>query len=569
MEQQFFEEFLAIIGASLLAIILLNRFKLPSIIAYLIAGSLIGPHLLGYVDQPSDFAFLAEFGVVFLLFSLGLEFSLPRLLELRSSVFGLGSIQVGVCGLVFGGAVLMWGASIEAAIIIAGALALSSTAIVTKELSSLQQVHARHGQLSIGVLLFQDLVAVVLLIMVPVLAGTGAGSVWTSLGIAMVKGILLMGLFFSIGKWVLPLLYKEVAQTRSEEIFLLTTLVIVLLAAWITHSLHLSMALGGFVIGMMLGESQYRHQINSDIRNFKDILLGLFFVTIGMSIQIDLLLEFWPRIIMFTVFLILIKVILISFVAQLSGDGRNTALQTGLNLAQAGEFGLALMALGVMHEVIPDDQASFIIIVAILSMAASPFLIRHNDWISTKIWGLLGGGEQSEKLESTLISIPHQDHVIIGGFGRVGQMIANLMYENKVSYIAIEHDTDVVITKRKEGRNVIYGDCTNTEILKSCHLDAAKMAILTFRSIDLAKTTIEHIRSLGVKVPIIVRTHEHGDFTELVSLGADHVFPEMLEGSLAIASQALTLLEVAQDDINEQIQAQRELFLKNSAQDLS
>ena len=414
MVEHFFEELLAIMCASLLATVLLQRLRLPNIIAYLLAGSIIGPHIMGWVAQPSDFAFLAEFGVVFLLFALGLEFSLPKLIALRSSVFGLGGIQVVFCTLAFGGAVWLWGTTLEAAIIIAGALALSSTAIVTKELSTLREVHSRHGQLSIGVLLFQDLAAVLFLILVPVLAGNESTSLLTALGSAFGKGVFLVILLLSVGKWLLPPLYKEVALAKSDEVFVLSTLVIVMLASWVTHSFHLSMALGGFVIGMMLGESHFRHQINSDIRAFKDILLGLFFVTIGMNIQVQLLLDFWPRILVFTATLILIKTILISFLVKLSGDSKNIAVQTGLNLAQAGEFGLALLALGVMHGVLPDDQASFIILVAIFSMAVSPFLIRYSNQISSSLWALLGDKNAKNISDEYRVTLPQLDHVIIG-----------------------------------------------------------------------------------------------------------------------------------------------------------
>lgn len=556
MEQHFFEQLLAIMGVSLAATVLLQRLSLPNIIAYLIAGCLIGPHIFGFVSNPSEFAFLAEFGVVFLLFSLGLEFSLPKLISLRSSVFGLGSVQVIFCTLFFGGATWLWGASIEVSIIIAGALALSSTAIVTKELSALNQVHSRHGQLSVGVLLFQDLAAVLFLILVPVLAGGEGSSLWSALGWALLKGLILIVLLLSVGKWLLPPLYKEVARAKSEEVFVLSTLVIVMLAAWVTHTFHLSMALGGFVIGMMLGESHYRHQIESDIRTIKDVLLGLFFVTIGMNIQVELLLEYWPRILIFTVALILIKAFMISSMVKLLGDNKHNSLQTGLNLAQAGEFGLALMALAIMHKVVPEEQASFIILVAIFSMAASPFLIRHRDRLSNALWKLMGGpGDREEEHEITL---PNHDHVIIGGFGRVGHTLVHLLQANNIDYIAVDQNVGRVSHERQQGYKVVYGDCTNMEILQACHINNARLAILTFHTIEIAKNTIEHIRAAGLDLPIIVRCTETGDFSDLTALGADQVIPEMLEASLVIGEKMLKQLCIEDIDIEEQVEQERE-----------
>lgn len=564
MEQGFFEQFLAIMCASLLATVLFQRLRLPGILAYLVAGSFIGPHVMGWISDPGEFAFLAEFGVVFLLFSLGLEFSLPKLMSLRSTVFGAGSVQVLCCTLVFGGAVYVWGTTLSAAVVIAGALALSSTAIVTKQLSEQKQVHTRHGQLAIGVLLFQDLVAVVFLILVPVLAGNEPGSVWSALGWALLKGLLLIALLLSVGKWVLPPLHREVALARSEEVFVLSTLVIVMLASWITHSFHLSMALGGFVIGMMLGESQFRHQINSDIRGFKDILLGLFFVTIGMNIQVDLLLDYWPRLIAFTLALILIKTLLISFLIGMLGDSRDTALKAGLNLAQAGEFGLALLALGVMHGLLPPDQASFIILVAVFSMMASPFLIRYNDKISAFLWSLTGKDKSGTPEDNHVTTMHQSNHAIIGGFGRVGKTIAKFLEANDIDYIAVDQDVAVVNAERERDFNVMYGDCTKVDILRSCHIETARLAILTFRSIEMAKNTIEQIRASGVSVPIIVRCYEQGDFEELISLGADCVVPEMLEASLMISAQVMSLLEFSEEDIEQQIGRERTEQLKHS-----
>ena len=557
----FFDDLLVILCASLLTTVVFQRLRLPTIVAYLAAGALVGPFGLAWVEEPENFRFVAEFGVVFLLFSLGLEFSLPRLLALRKSVFGLGSVQVLVCTLCFGGAVFLWGSTLEASVLVAGALALSSTAIVTRELAALKRVHTRQGQLAIGVLLFQDLVAVVFLILVPVLASDQADGLWATLGLALAKGLGLIALLLSVGKWLLPPLYREVARAQSEEVFLLSTLVIVLSAAWLTHVFEMSMALGGFVIGMMLGESQFRHQISSDIQSFKIVLLGLFFTTVGMSIQIDLIDDYWLRLILFTLALILIKTALITVLVRMHGDDKHTALQSGLNLAQAGEFGLALLALGVMHEVLPRDQASFIILVAIASMFVSPFLIRFNLEISNRFWALWG--DRKPQREPREVTYYQREHVIIGGFGRVGRTIARLLEANGIDYIAIDQDANLVQRQRARDHNVLYGDCSRMEILRACHIGSARMAILTFRSIEMAKRSIEQIRASGVRIPIVVRSYEHGNFEELIMLGADRVVPEMLEASLVISAQVLGLLGVPDDQIENQIEQERHAQLRH------
>ena len=536
---------------------LFRRLKLPTVVAYIAAGCLVGPHLLGWIDNPDDFSLIAEFGVAFLLFSIGLEFSLTKMLSMKFAVFGVGTVQVVACSLVFALAVYLWGSTPETSIIIAGALALSSTALVTRELGDQQQFNTRHGQLSFAVLLFQDLIAVFFLILVPLLgseAGMGFGTVLIA---SMVKGFLLFVVLMATGKWLLPYIYHEVARANSDEIFVLSTLVIALAAAWLTHLSGLSMALGGFVIGMMLSESTFKHQINIDIRPFKDILLGLFFVSIGMNIELSLLQTYWLRILLYTLALIAIKALVVALVVRLMGDTLETSLRVGITLAQAGEFGLALIALGYINGVIPLDQGSFIILIALFSMLASPLLIRHSRRITELILAMLPGIKPDSAPEPVPIILYQTDHVVIGGFGRVGQTVAQLLEANSIPYIGIDLNIELVSDCRKRGFNVVYGDCSKLEILRSCHIDKARLAILTFRSVGLARNSILQIRNKGIQVPIIVRSYEQGNFEELISIGANWVVAEMLEASLIISSQVLTLLEIEPRMIEQQLEEVR------------
>lgn len=549
----FTEELLIVLGVSLCTTMLFRRLNLPAVIAYIAAGCLVGPHLLGWIDEPADFSLIAEFGVAFLLFSIGLEFSLTKMLNMKFAVFGVGTVQVAACSMVFALAVYLWGSTLETSIVVAGALALSSTAIVIRELGDLQQFNSRHAQLSFAVLLFQDLIAVFFLILVPVLGGASSDGFGFLLLASMVKGFLLFIAFMAVGKWVLPSIYHEVARANSDEIFVLSTLVIALLAAWLTHMAGLSMALGGFVIGMMLSESMFKHQINIDIRPFKDILLGLFFVSIGMNIELPMLQAYWFRILLFTFALIGIKALVVAVVVRLLGDSMETSLRVGFNLAQAGEFGLALIALGYINGTIPLDQGSFIILIALFSMLASPLLIRNGRAITGYLLARLPGVTFTGSHEPQ-VTLYQTDHVVIGGFGRVGQTVAQLLEANNIPYIGIDKNIELVSDCRKRGRNVVYGDCSKLEILRSCHIDKARLGILTFRSVELARTTIMQIRNKGIQVPIIVRSYEHDNFEELISIGANWVVAEMLEASLIISSQVLTLLEVDPHLIEQQLE---------------
>ena len=548
MSETLFQQYVLIISFSLLGVLVLRRLRMATIVAYMVVGAIIGPNALGFIDDPEQFSFIAEFGVVFLLFALGLEFNPRKLIHLRGVVFGVGSFQVATCTLLFMAAVYWWGASLAAAIMIAGSLALSSTAIVTRELSNNHELHNLHGQLSIGVLLFQDLVAVVFLVLVPVLAAGGDSNLASALGGAAINAGIVITTLLVIGYWVLPVVYREVAAHNSEEIFVLTTLVIVVLAAWFSHALHLSMPLGAFIIGMMLGEGPTKYQIESDIRPFRDILLGLFFVTIGMSLDLALLSDYWLRILAFTAGLIVIKGAAVALVVRLLGYSARDAVAVGLNLAQAGEFGLALLALALANNILPPDQASFIILIAIFSMMASPFLIRHADRLGRHLFP--GGNGASKKLPAQL---DLNEHVIIGGYGRLGKLLLHFLEHNRVPYVVIESNIDVVDKGRREGRNIVFGDSNNLEILRRCHLDSARLVVLTFKSLEEGKQAISRIRNLNSKIPIIVRCQQHQHYEELISLGASMVIPEVLESSLLITRQVMDLLDIQQESIDAQV----------------
>lgn len=554
----FLQQLLLVLGASLLTTLVFRRLRLPTVVTYIAAGALVGPHFLGWISAPEDFALVAEFGVAFLLFSIGLEFSLERMWALRFAVFGVGSVQVAACALIFGGAIYLWGSSLAAAVILAGALAFSSTALVTRELNELQQFHTRYAQTGLGVLLFQDLAAVVFLVLIPVLGDSSQNSLAVLLSWSLFKGFALFLLLMAAGKWLLPRIYAEVAQAGANEVFVLGTLVIALLAAWLTHGFGLSMALGSFVIGMMLSETPFKHQIIADIRPFRDILLGLFFVAVGMNVELSLLPSHWARLLLFTAVLIAVKALVVAAVARVLGSAQGTdPIRVGLILAQAGEFGLALITLAQFNRIVPPDQGSFVILIIVFSMMLSPLLIRNNGLVARWLarW-LDGSGNSSPK--AAPVTLHRGSHVVIGGFGRVGETLAQLLEANDIPYVGIDWNIERVGAARSAGRNVVYGDCARLDILSSCHIATARLAILTFRSLDLARVTIAGIRAKGVGTPIIVRCSEHGGVEELISIGADHVVPEMLEASLLIAAQALSLLGIPPGLADRQLHAVRE-----------
>lgn len=560
-----FGELLVIFIGSLISVVIFQRLRLPDTLAYLFAGAMIGPHGLEWVKDSSDIKFLSELGLVFLLFELGLEFSLPRLLTLGRAVFGLGSLQVGGTILVLAGITFFRiGLSWQTALAVAGALSLSSTAVVVRELRAHNLTNRHHAQLAIGVLIFQDLAAVIGLILVQAFGGEQATSLPEQMLATLEKGSVLILVLLAIGKWILPPVFHEVAKTRSEEVFVLTVLVITLLSAWLTNAFGLSMALGAFLTGVMLGENEFRHQVELDIRPFKDILMGLFFASVGMQLDFGLLAdpEAAGYVLLGILLLILIKALLTTLFAMLLGESMATAAKTGIILAQASEFGFALIILSRDLGVVSNELSSHVLIIALGSMALAPWLIRYSFEISQVLARVTGQTVSPRDREFSRVSPHLTDHVILAGYGRVGQIIGKFLRANDVPFIALDTDAQVVKQARSAGDPIIYGSCQRVELLKRCHMERARLAILTFKSLSDACRVVAQIRALGYTCPIVVRTEHEGNYADLLAAGANYVVPEMLESSLMMAAEVLTLLGFPKVVVDEQVLAERDLHTR-------
>jgi CPA2 family monovalent cation:H+ antiporter-2 len=554
----FFSELLVLLLASLASVLLFQRLRLPDILAYLFAGWLVGPFGFGMVTNDANIHFLSELGLVFLMFELGLEFSIRQLLHLSRAVFGLGSLQMSLTLSAFA-SVLFFGLGwpLGATLVVAGSMALSSTALVVRELRSLKLINRHHAQLAVGVLIFQDLTALLGLILVPALAGNGEHALHEQLLDVVKRGGILVVILIGAGKWLLPPIFHEVARSRSEEIFVLTVLVIILLSAWLTQTFGLSMALGAFLTGAMLGEGEFRHQVEADIRPFKDILMGVFFASVGMQIDFGLLAEEGRTVLLGIGLLIFAKSAVVALAARLMGESAATASKTGIILAQASEFGLALITLGAQLDVLPPRIASLALAVIVGSLILAPWLIRYNFEISQWIGRLTGQKVSGRDREMSRIPPHLSDHVILAGYGRVGQMIAKLLKNNGVPFIALDPDGNRIKEGRAAGDTVIYGSCARIDLLRRCHMERARLAILTFKSLSEARRIITQIRQQGYTLPIVVRTQNEADRAGLIEAGADYVIPEMLESSLVIAAEVLSLLGYSKTVVQPQIDAER------------
>jgi CPA2 family monovalent cation:H+ antiporter-2 len=548
-------EILAILASAVFIVWLFRRLKLPAILAYLVAGTLVGEHGLNLAHDQVDYDHFAELGIVFLLFTLGLEFSLPRLIAMRNLVLAVGSLQVGISLLIFIVASMLFGLSFESAFVVASILALSSTAIVIRQLSETGAMKRKSGQLSVAILLFQDVAVVPLLIIIPMLAVEGESSMFLALLIAIFKGVVVVFLLFVIGKRLLPKVFNVIASVRTDELFVLTTLLVTLLASALTQWFGLSMALGAFLAGMMLGESEYKHQLEADIRPYRDILLGLFFITVGMKLDIGLLLSSPLNLLALMVGFMLVKVMVIKILASRAGESSKDGWASGLMLAQMGEFGFVIIALADKVDILPSAVSSMLLGAGVISMAITPYMIER-----ARSWSIFLSQEKSPQtidLEALPENKNLKDHVIICGFGRVGQTVSRFLKQESIDFVAIDIDPLRTRKAREAGENILFGSSRQTELLKAAHLSKAKLVVIAFGGDKQSLEVIQKVRSLSPNVPILVRTRNDDQLDLLHEAGANQVVPEILEGSLMLVSQVLSLTGVPFSRIMRRVQAER------------
>lgn len=549
-----FVSIIALMTIAVCCVAVFKRLHLPPILAYLFAGILAGPQILVLFAHPQEMHLLAEVGIVFLLFSLGLEFSLPKLLAMRSLVFGVGAGQMITTTFIFTLVPYFFGLSLSASIIIGGTLALSSTAIVIKQATEMGILNNRRTQLAISILLFQDLAVVPFLIAIPLLASSGDTSIALALGQALLKGIFVIAFLMSVGKWLLPWLFREVARTRTDELFVLTTIVVALLAGGITYYFGLSMALGAFLAGMMLGESQYKYQLEADIRPFRDILMGLFFVTVGMQLNLYALWDNLFTICLGVLALMVVKIGLVRLASLLVQTDAVDGWSAGVKLCQIGEFSFVIAALATQYGVLTSEQSSVIVSMGIISMALTPWLMEN----SVKIARYLVSNNADALVEEIPLDTSSlAKHVVICGFGRVGQSVARMLKMEGIHFVAIDMDPVRVHESRNAGEPVLFGDASQRDILDSAQVSTASLILVTFDETEKAKQVITQTHQIKPDVDVMVRTKRDYHLEGLYNAGANQVVPELQEGSLMLISQVLHYAGVPMSRILKRVRAER------------
>lgn len=536
-------EILALLAAAVSAVALFQRLGVPASLGYLAVGALLGPHVAGLVSRAETVHGVAEFGIVFLLFTVGLSFSLPAIYALRHTVFGLGTGQVLLTTAAVGLVAWLAGLPPAAAFAVGAIAAQSSTTVIAYQLDEQREAGTRHGRMAMAMSVFQDVTAVPFVIVIPAL-GLAAGALAAPLGWALAKALLAFALVYVAGRWLLRPLFHAVAERRSPELFTLTVLLVSLASAAITDRLGLSLAFGAFLAGMMLGETEFRHQIESTIRPFRDVLVGLFFVSIGMLFEPAELAQVWPAALAAAAALLLVKALLVAALVAAAGFEARTAWRTAIVLALGGEFGFALLALGLAAGGIDVHTAQIALAAVLFSMVAGPFLIRY----SAVLAALLARAEAPAPAGAARAEIAQaaqwRDHVIICGYGRIGQSVANFLEREGIGHVALDLDPARVREAYAAGEPVYYGDAGEADVLEAVGLATARLLIVSHDDIGAALKVLHQVRALRPQLPVMVRTRDEGRVDELRQAGATEVVPETLEAGMMIVAHALMLLDV-------------------------
>ncbi len=552
---------LIVLAVSVLAVVVFRSLRLPPMLGYLLAGVCIGPHALGWIADSDETRHLAEFGVVFLMFSVGLEFSLPKLITMKRIVFGFGTAQVVVSIAVVMAIVWMLKLDWHTGLVLGGALAMSSTAIVSKILTERAELNSTHGRQVIGVLLFQDLAVIPLLIIMPALAieidnDTSDFSWMLSVALLKVTAVLTFLLFF--GQKLMRPWFHLVARQKSSELFVLNVLLVTLGIAWLTELAGLSLALGAFLAGMLISETEYRYQVEDDIKPFRDILLGLFFVTIGMLLDMQVVIESFVWVFVILVALMVLKIVIVAGLSRLFGADSNVAVRAGMGLAQAGEFGFVLLAQAGEFRLIENSILQPVLAAMVLSMFIAPFLIEYSESVIHRFYSsdwMYRAMQITSIAAQTMVA---QNHVIICGYGRSGQSISRIFEQESIPFIALDLDPQRIREATSAGEAVVYGDAARREVLIAAGLMRAKVLVISYANTVSTLKILKHVQELRPDLSVVVRTRDDSDIDILKEAGATEVVAEIMEGSLMLASHAMMFVDISTGRILRRIRKIRE-----------
>jgi len=530
-------------------VFLFRRMKASPVLGYLVAGILIGPHVLRIVTDPTETHFLGELGVLFLLFTLGLELPLQRLQSMKKYVFGLGTAQVFLTGSIFTGIALWLGATLEASILLGGALSLSSTAVVIQVLNDRRELASRFGRIAFSVLLFQDL-AVVFLLILTITLGAEDKSILLELSYATLKALLALFIIIGLGRLVFRPIYRAVATSGNPELFMATTFIVVLGTSFVTEISGLSMELGAFLAGILLAETEYRHQIEADIQPFRGLLLGVFFMSVGMGINVFVFLNAFVGVLGLVIFMLLIKILITFLLSRIAGLKASTSLRVSLLLAGGGEFVFVIFSPPITEKFLTPGMSDILFLAVTISMALTPLLAMLGKWLADKFQ--IRETQSNPKFAVEEIA-ELKNHIIIAGFGRVGQMLGDLLAARFVPFVAIDTDMRRVAEGREKGWPVFYGDAKRLEVLKAVGAENAKAVVITLNHATSSVRSVMMMRRHFPDLPVCVRVKDHKHQEKLIDSGARLVVPETVEPTVQLATTVMHVLGMPSDEISQMI----------------
>ena len=551
------ESVLFLLAAAVMVVAVFRSYNLPPVMGYLIVGTAIGPHAFNLIADSAGTRSLAEFGVVFLMFSIGLEFSLTRLHTMKRLVFGLGTVQVvatiAITSLIAHFAAIDW----RAGLALGGALSMSSTAVLSRLLGERLELESRHGREVMGVLLFQDLAVVPLLILVPAISQPGSEWVGT-LGLAALKAVAVLGIVIFFGPRLMQGWFFMMARRKSSELFVLNVLLITLGLAWLTELAGLSLALGAFLAGMLISETEYRYRVEDDIKPFRDILLGLFFITIGMMLDLSVVLNNLPWVLLLLVGLLFVKHVLAALLSRALGSSPGTALRTGLWLCAGGEFGFVLLAQIRQLNLVEGEILQMVLATVVLSLLLAPLIVHFSDRLVLRFVASEWLSRSMQLTQIAARSMGAEKHAILCGYGRTGQYLARFLEQSGISTIALDLDPERVRDAALAGEAVSYGDCARRETLVAAGLARAHVVVITFADCEAALRVLSHVRGLRPEIPVIVRAAEERDVERLTAAGATEVVPEAIESSIMLATHTQALLGIPMHKVIRRLREVRE-----------
>ncbi len=532
---------LILLASAVAVVVVFRQLSMPPILGYLMVGAIVGPNALALVPDTENQRYLGELGVVFLMFSVGLEFSLPQLMAMRRMVLGFGGSQVVAVMVVSVAGCMALGLSWREGVIVGGILAMSSTAIIVKTLAERMQLSTDYGRQVMGVLLFQDLAVIPLLVLIPALA-LSSGAIAAAVAVALMKAAVVLAIVLYVGQRVMRPLFDLVARQKSSELFVIFVLLVTLSLAWLTERAGLSLALGAFLAGMLISETEYRYQVEDYIKPFRDLLLGLFFVTIGMLLDVREVARHLGAVISLFAALMLGKFALIFALARVFGIAKPAALRASLTLAPAGEFGFVLLALAQGFTVLDGTTSQVVLAATLLSMICAPLLLSRAERIVLYFveseWT-----ERAVALHTLAVkAMATRAHVIVCGYGRSGQALAHFLESEKIPVIALDADPERVREAAAAGESVVYGDASRREVLIAAALARASAVVVSFADTPKALAIVAHVHEIRPELPVIVRTFDDSDVARLRAAGAAEVVAEVVEGSLMLATQTMMQL---------------------------